>query len=58
MRFNYRWSLAYNVVAVGAAALGLVGPLACAILMPLSSAVVVWGSSRVEGAVRREEAAP
>ena len=57
IRFNYRWSVAYNIGAVAAAALGLVGPLACAILMPLSSAVVVWGASRVEGAVHRDEAA-
>ncbi len=56
MQFNYRWSLAYNALAVTAAALGLIGPLACAILMPLSSAVVVWGASRVEHAVRRAEA--
>jgi Cu+-exporting ATPase len=55
MRFNLGWSIAYNVAAVSAAALGLVGPLTCAILMPLSSAVVVWGSFRVEHAVRREE---
>jgi cation-transporting P-type ATPase A/B len=55
IRRNHAWSLGYNVLAIAAAALGLVGPLACAVLMPLSSAVVVWGASRVEPMVRREE---
>jgi Cu2+-exporting ATPase len=57
IRLNHAWSIGYNVVAIVAAALGLVGPLLCAVLMPLSSAVVVWGSSRVEAMVRREEEA-
>ena len=34
--------------AVGAAAAGLINPLVAAILMPLSSAMVIWGASRVE----------
>jgi hypothetical protein len=32
-----------------------VNPLVAAILMPLSSGVVIWGASRVEHAVRKEE---
>jgi cation transport ATPase len=55
IRLNLRFSIGYNVVAVAAAAAGLVGPLVAAILMPLSSSVVIWGASRVEAAVRRVE---
>lgn len=55
IRHNLRFSIGYNVVAVAAAAAGLVGPLVAAILMPLSSGVVIWGASRVEAAVRRAE---
>jgi len=50
-----RWSIGYNVVAVGAAAAGRVNPLVAAVLMPLSSAVVLWCAARVEALVRREE---
>ena len=50
-------SLVYNVGAVAAAAAGLVNPLVAAVLMPLSSGLVLWGASRVEAAVRRGEAA-
>jgi len=50
-----RWSIAYNVLAVGAAAAGWVNPLVAAVLMPISSATVIWGASRVEALVRREE---
>ena len=46
-------SVVYNVSAVGAAAAGLVNPLVAAILMPLSSLMVVWGASRVEPLVQR-----
>jgi Cu2+-exporting ATPase len=53
IRMNQIRSITYNITAVGAAAAGLVNPLVAAILMPLSSAVVIWGSSRVEGAVQR-----
>jgi len=53
IRTNQIRSIAYNVTAVGAAAVGLVNPLVAAVLMPLSSAVVIWGSSRVEVAVQR-----
>jgi len=57
IRFNHAWSLGYNVVAISAAALGFVNPLVCAVLMPVSSGVVMWGAGRVEGLVRREEQA-
>lgn len=57
VRGNLVRSVAYNVVAVGAAALGWVNPLVAAVLMPLSSGLVLWGSSRVEVAVRRAERA-
>ncbi len=55
IRRNQARSVGYNIVAVGAAALGWVNPLVAAVLMPLSSAMVVWGSSRVEAEVRRRE---
>ena len=41
--------------AVGAAAAGLVNPLVAAVLMPLSSGLVIWGAFRVERMVRAEE---
>ena len=53
IRMNQARSIVYNVVAVGAAAAGLVNPLVAAVLMPLSSAMVIWGASRVEVKVRR-----
>jgi P-type Cu2+ transporter len=52
---NLRRSLVYNVVAVGAAAAGMINPLIAAILMPLSSGIVIWGASRVEHLVSAEE---
>ncbi|MDH5760620.1 MAG: heavy metal translocating P-type ATPase [Gemmatimonadota bacterium] len=55
IRGNQIRSVAYNVGAVSAAAAGLVNPLVAAVLMPLSSAMVIWGASRVEGAVCRLE---
>ncbi len=55
---NLTRSLIYNVTAVSAAAAGLVNPLVAAVLMPLSSAMVLWGSSRVEASVRRGELRP
>jgi Cu2+-exporting ATPase len=48
IRWNQRRSIAYNIVAVSAAAAGLINPLVAAILMPASSAMVIWGSSRIE----------
>ncbi len=56
VRANQRFSLIYNALAVTAAAAGWVNPLVAAILMPLSSALVIWGATRVEVAVRRAEA--
>lgn len=55
IRGNLARSLVYNVTAVGAAAAGWVNPLVAAVLMPLSSGLVVWGASRVEASVRRAE---
>jgi cation transport ATPase len=48
IHWNQLRSIGYNVVAVSAAAAGLINPLIAAILMPASSAMVVWGASRVE----------
>jgi cation transport ATPase len=53
---SQRRSIAYNVLAVAAAAAGLVNPLVAAILMPLSSSMVIWNAARVERLVRAEEA--
>lgn len=56
---NLRRSLAYNAAAVTGAAAGLVNPLVAAVLMPLSSGLVLAGALGVERAVRRaERAAP
>jgi P-type Cu2+ transporter len=55
IRFNHAQSVIYNVGAMTAAALGLVNPLVAALLMPASSAVVIWGASRVESMVRKAE---
>jgi Cu2+-exporting ATPase len=57
VRWNQIRSIVYNVAAVGAAAAGWVNPLVAAVLMPFSSALVVWGASRVEVEVQRSEAA-
>jgi P-type E1-E2 ATPase len=46
-------SLFYNVASVAAAAAGLVNPLVAAVLMPLSSIVVIWNAARVEAMVRK-----
>lgn len=50
-------SVTYNVLAVSAAAAGWVNPLVAAILMPLSSLMVMTRASRVEADVRKREAA-
>lgn len=55
IRQNQIRSIGYNIAAVTAAAAGLVNPLVAAVLMPLSSGMVIWGASRVEQAVRRGE---
>ena len=41
MRASFAISSLYNVVGVGIAAAGLLAPVVCAILMPLSSITVV-----------------
>jgi Cu2+-exporting ATPase len=55
VRKNQIRSIVYNVGAVSVAAAGLVNPLVAAILMPLSSGMVIWGASRVEKIVARGE---
>jgi len=55
VRGNRIRSVAYNIGAVAAAALGWVNPLVAAILMPLSSLLVVAGALGVERAVGRAE---
>jgi heavy metal translocating P-type ATPase len=54
IRINQVRSIGYNILAVSAAVAGLVNPLVAAVLMPLSSALVIWGASSVEATVRRE----
>ena len=51
IRQNQRRSIGYNALAVMVAAAGLVNPLVAAVLMPLSSGMVIWGASRVERSV-------
>ena len=53
IRWNQIRSIGYNIVAVSAAAAGLINPLIAAILMPASSAMVIWGASRVEASMER-----
>jgi Cu2+-exporting ATPase len=55
IRAGQRQSIVYNVISVAAAALGLVNPLVAAVLMPISSSVVIWNAARVEGIVRKAE---
>lgn len=55
IRINQRRSIAYNILAVAAAAAGLINPLVAAILMPLSSGVVIWGASGVTRTMNRVE---
>ena len=53
IRKNQARSIGYNIAAVTLAASGLVNPLVAAVLMPLSSGMVIWSASRVERVVRR-----
>ena len=53
IRQNQRRSIGYNIAAVTAAAAGWVNPLVAAVLMPLSSGMVIWGASRVDRAVAK-----
>jgi len=55
IRANQIRSIGYNVLAVAGAAAGLINPLVAALLMPLSSAVVIGESARVERVVSRAE---
>lgn len=48
VRGNLVRSVLYNVTAVAFAMAGLVNPLVAAVLMPLSSLLVLWGGLRVE----------
>lgn len=52
---SQRRSIVYNVLAVAAAMCGLVNPLVAAVLMPLSSGMVIWGASRVDAHTRKAE---
>ncbi|MCB9743095.1 MAG: cadmium-translocating P-type ATPase [Alphaproteobacteria bacterium] len=54
MRLNLRRSLVYNVAAIAAGVLGFVNPLVAAVLMPLSSGLVLAGSLGVERRTRQE----
>jgi len=53
IRQNQLRSIAYNAIAVGVAAAGWVNPLVAAVLMPLSSGMVILGAARVEKIVER-----
>lgn len=55
VRANMIRSITYNILAVGAAAMGFVDPLVAAVLMPISSLLVIAGALRVEPLVRKEE---
>jgi Cu2+-exporting ATPase len=56
IRWNQARSIGYNIIAVSAAAAGLINPLIAAILMPASSAMVIWGASRVEASMESGQA--
>lgn len=57
IRANVRRSVVYNIGAVTAAVAGLVNPLVAAVLMPISSGLVIRGAFQVERLVRRAEEA-
>jgi len=49
VRANLRWAMAYNLLAVPLAALGLVPPWLAALGMSASSMFVVWRARRFAG---------
>lgn len=51
LRSNLALSLTYNLIATSLAAAGIIGPLGAAVLMPLSSIVVVARSAQLAGEV-------
>ncbi len=53
IRRSLRQAIVYNVVSVGAAAAGWVNPLVAAVLMPISSGLVLWNAARVEALTRK-----
>ncbi len=57
VRGNLVRSVLYNVTAVAFAMAGLVNPLVAAVLMPLSSLLVLWGGLRVEARLSAPERA-
>jgi P-type E1-E2 ATPase len=55
VKTNMRRAFTYNILAVVAAAFGLINPLIAAILMPLSSAWMVWGAMSVDRRITQLE---
>jgi Cu2+-exporting ATPase len=55
VRESQNVSVLYNALAVAAAVAGLVNPLVAAVLMPLSSSVVIWNAARVERMMRADD---
>jgi Cu2+-exporting ATPase len=53
MRAALMRSAVYNVAAVIAAVAGFVNPLVAAVLMPLSSGVVLWSAATLDGTIDR-----